>query len=94
MIQAYESNSDVDRAQAISEFDVRSVPPSMLNCDAVIVAFQSRRFAILRLDRDKKKHCGIVRSVEQLCKPTRNLMPGENVYYKGRIERLIAIEPY
>lgn len=95
MIQTYDSESDVDLAQAPSLSPVAiSCPRTLQNCDNVIIAFQSRRFVIHRFNENDGDVRPRMRAVDQLCKSIREMQPGQEVYYKGRIERLIAIAPY
>lgn len=59
------------------------------NCDALMISLTSQRFVIVRRD-------GPIRiwSAEQICRPLRNLRPGEPVYYNGRRETVRALAVY
>lgn len=71
------------------EPDVLPASPSLAECDAVLIALQSRRFVIVRRGR------GIpVWSAEQLCRPIRELRRGEAVYYKGNRDVVRAMTVY
>lgn len=63
--------------------------PNPRECDALIIALQSRRVAIVR--RDQKIP---IWSAEQICRPVRSLSAGERVYYKGEPDVVRAITTY
>ncbi|TWU04565.1 hypothetical protein [Stieleria varia] len=65
------------------------VPVSLANCDAVIIALQSRRFVIVYRDRPTR-----MLPVDQICRPVRSLQPGQCVFYKGRVETVRALAVY
>lgn len=62
---------------------------SIENCDALLIALASQRFVIVRRG-------GKIRiwSAEQLCRPVRELRPGEAVYYDGRPDQVRALVVY
>ncbi|MEO1614717.1 MAG: hypothetical protein AAFV88_02645 [Planctomycetota bacterium] len=56
---------------------------------ALMVGLQSRRFVVVWPDRTWP-----LRSTTRLCKPPGNLQPGEDVYYRGRVEQVRSVCRY
>ena len=63
--------------------------PTLENCEALMVSLASQRFVIVRRD-------GKIRiwSAEQICRPVRQLRPGERVYYNGDLDTVRATAVY
>ncbi len=59
------------------------------NCDALLISLASKRLVIVR--RDGKIP---IWSAEKVCRPVREIRPGERVYYKGRPDQVRAITVY
>ena len=63
--------------------------PTIETCDALMIALDSQRLVIVRRD-DKIR----IWSAEQLCRPVRQLPPGDRVYYNGGLDKVRALAVY
>ena len=68
-----------------------SLPASktLENCDALMIGLRSHRVLIVHRDGPIR-----VWSAERLCKPLRELQPGESVYYNGNREEVRRVCVY
>ncbi|MEO1524050.1 MAG: hypothetical protein AAFX06_01375 [Planctomycetota bacterium] len=75
----------------MNEISQQALPPSRSidDCEALMIGLRSKRIVIVRCDDPIR-----LRSVERICKPVRQLRPGEEVYYNGKREQVRSVSVY
>ena len=63
--------------------------PSLETCDALLISLRSQRFVVVRRG-GRIPIC----SAERVCRPLRELRPGERVFYKGQPDQVRAMAVY
>ena len=62
---------------------------SLENADALLIALRSQRYVVVRRDRPLR-----LVPAERICKPVRDLKPGDEVFYNGRRDEVLSLCVY